>query len=72
MSKSTINRRRKEGESTRAAAMRLAQETPPNVGSIAAKTWLDNKKQKSVKKVAPPKKTAEAPINNTPVRGKKR
>lgn len=53
--KSTINRRRKEGESTKAAARRLAADKDAGIGHEAAKRWLANKKpvKKNVKTKEP-------------------
>ena len=73
MSKSTINRRRKEGESTKAAAKRLAQGEVGDFVTGAAQEWLSNKKRKPLKKKAPPKKVeTAAPSNNVPKNKKRR
>jgi len=51
--KKTINQRRKEGESTKVAAERLAADKDAGVGHDAAKIWLANKARKPAKKHVP-------------------
>lgn len=61
--KSIINRRRKEGESTKTAARRLAADGDAGIGHEAAKKWLANKKP--VKKNVRAKEPAVVATTNT-------
>lgn len=64
MSKTTINRRRNEGESLKSAAKRLAGNTEDSVGTKAAQAWLTAKKYKPNKKAPTAKPMEAAPITN--------